>query len=430
MINAMSPELVAYLWAALAAPVVLLGVLILALVLRYRGRRIPALVKWIGAFLAGFCVSSAFILVTEPLWFIVLSLPVLWIAWLLARSGRFRLAGLMGLGLTLPGTLWLGRLVLTNWESVMAVYGIGLYLRFVLLLVGAVMATGLIVIGDHAPRVPAVLLKKPGTVRDPMALGNAMAASVALGPFPLPTVVAELAAFFATLAGVTVATNVGLPLPITVLGGALLFMVVSTELWYLAFPGSARGAWSGFAYVGHLEQERWRATTGTEPPNTAKKFHEWLRDNVERPETRWAHAELLAVVGRLDEARAMALRIEAETPAEAFDREAMLDYIEWIDGGEIDFEARLREADTIGMPESRERLFARGLATIALARDRAQAGGDWKTPLEKFADETGRSGWGSFRADTRRRRMMASLVLGLVVAAVFTLPSFLAGPQL
>ena len=267
----------------------------------------------------------------------------------------------------------------------MRLYGIGLYLRWASMLAGTVMGIGLIVIGDHAPRVPAVLMTKPGTARDPFALGNVMAASVALGPFPLPSVVAELAAFFATLAAVTVATTVGLPWPLTVLGGALLFMVVSTELWYLVFPGEARKSWSGFAYVGHLEQDRWRSTTGTEPPNTAKKFKEWLRDNVERPETRWAHAEMLAVVGRLDEARAMAQRIEADTPTEVYDRNAMLDYIEWIDGREIDFDARRREADTIGMPGSRERLFARGLAAIALARERARraatGGRPWRTSL-------------------------------------------------
>ena len=163
----------------------------------------------------------------------------------------------------------------------MRLYGIGLYLRWASMLAGTVMGIGLIVIGDHAPRVPAVLMKKPGTARDPFALGNVMAASVALGPFPLPSVVAELAAFFATLAAVTVATTVGVPWPLIVLGGALLFMVVSTELWYSSSPVRRASRGRGSPYVGHLEQERWRSTTGTEPPNTAKKFKEWLRDNVE-----------------------------------------------------------------------------------------------------------------------------------------------------
>ena len=67
---------------------------------------------------------------SDLLWFFVLTLPVLWVAWLLARSGRFRLAGLVALGLTLPGTLWWGATVLQNWDSVVALYGIGLYLRW------------------------------------------------------------------------------------------------------------------------------------------------------------------------------------------------------------------------------------------------------------------------------------------------------------
>jgi len=427
MIGPMSPEFATYLWVALAAPFALVGVGAYALWRRYRDRPIPVVAKWTGAFLAGFCVSPALVLMSEPLWFIAFSLPVLWVVWVLARSGRFRLAGLTALGLTLPGTLWWGATVVQNWESVVVVYGIGLYLRWASMLAGTVMAIGLIVIGDHAPRKPAVLMKKPGTARDPMALGNAMAADVAVGPFSLPSVVAEMAAFVVAAIAVSLATAVGVPWPLTVLGGALLFMVVGTELWYVAFPARARNAWAGFAYVGHLEQERWRATTGTEPPNSAKKFHEWLRDNTERPETRWAHAEMLAVVGRVDEARAMVDRIEPNTPAEAYERDAMRDYVEWIDGGQVDFEAQRSAADAIGEPGSQERLFARGLAAIALARDRAEAEGDWMAPLQEFARDSGQVGWASFRGDTHRRRMVATFLLGLVLSAFFTLPALLLG---
>lgn len=420
----MSAEFTAYLWAVLAAPLVLLGILVYALWRRYRDRPIPIVTAWVGAFLAGFCVSPVFVLTSDPLWFFVISVPALWFAWLLARSGRLRLAGLLAVGLTLPGVLWWGGTVLGNWDTVVAVYGIGLYLRWATLLAGTVMGIGLIVVGDHVGPVQA-LGKKPGTARDPMALANAMAAGIAIGPFTLPGVVAEMAAFFVTAILVSLATAAGVPWPLIVLGGALVFMVVSTELWYLAFPARARQAWAGFAYVGHLEQDRWRATTGTPPPNTMKKFHEWLRDNAERPETRWAHAELLAVVGRIDEARAMVERIDASTPAEAYDRDAMRDYVEWIDGRQVDFEARRREAETIGEPGSQERLFARGLAAIALARDRAESGGDWKTPLEEFANVAGSTGWASFREDTHRLRMRATFLLGLALSALLTLPVLL-----
>jgi hypothetical protein len=425
MILLMPAGFLAYLWVVLAAPFALLGILAFALFCRYRRRRIPTWAKWSGGFLAGLCISPALILVPEPLWLIVLIGPVVWISFLLGRSGRFRLAGLLFIGLALPGLVWFGAFLFSDVDLVVAFYGYEPYLRFVLAMAGVLMGIGLVVMGDHP--APPRLTKRPETPRDPMALANAMAAGIALGPFTLPSLVAEGAAFVVTAIAVTVATTAGVSWPLVVLGAALLYMVVSTELWYLSFPADARAAWAGFAYVGHIEQERWRATTGTEPPHSDTMFRQWLSDNIERPETRWAHAELLAVVGRLEEARTMAARIEADTPAEAFDRDSMLTYIDWIDGQQVDLEERIRLAETIGASGSPERLFARGAAALALARERAATNGDWMTPLKDFARDTGNRGWGHFRQDTRRRRMTATFLVGLLVGLLFTVPAMLLG---
>ncbi|HEX5578182.1 MAG TPA: hypothetical protein VFY43_00785 [Candidatus Limnocylindria bacterium] len=419
---------VAYLVSVLAAPFALLGILAFALLRRYRRRRIPNWAKWSGALLTGFCLSPAFILLPEPIWLILLLLPLAWIAFLLGRSGRFRLAGLMVLGLTVPGAFWLGALVYAKVPLMTGFSGYEPYFRFVLATAGTLVGIGMVLMGDHA--APARLTRPPDTPRDPMTLANAMAAGIAVGPFNLPSLVAEGVAFVVTAIAVTAATTAGLPWPVVVLGAGLLYMVISTELWYLAFPADARAAWAGFAYIGHIEQERWRATTGTEPPYNDKLFRQWLATNTERPETRWAHAEMLAVVGRLEEARAMAERIEAETPAEAFDRDAMLTYIDWIDGQEIDFDERLRAAEAIGAPGSPERLFARGSAAISLARERAATHGDWMTPLGDFDRQTGHLGWAYLRQDTRRKRMTATFLLGLLVGLLFTVPAMLLGEVL
>jgi hypothetical protein len=119
----------------------------------------------------------------------------------------------------------------------------------------------------------------------------------------------------------------------------------------------------------------------------------------------------------------MAERIEANSPAEAFDKAALLDYIDWIDGAEVDFAVRLREAERIGEEGSDERLFARGLATIGLARDRAASGGDWMTPLHEFEEKTRPAGWRMFRSDTYQRLIVQNLLIGLLVAMLATVPA-------
>ena len=419
----MPAQLIVYLWIALAAPFVLLGLLVFALFRRYRDRAVPTWAKWSGAFLTGFCVSPAFLLGDDPLWFVIPSLPVIWVAFLFARTGRLRMAGLMALGLTLPPAAYWASLLLADVAEPVALYGQGLLLRFLVVATGVVMGIGLVVVGDNPDSRPRLVAQPPGTARDPMGLGNTMAANLMFGPFTLPGFTAELTAFLVTVVVISGATWLGVPWPLRLFGGALLFMLIGTELWYAAFPPRARKAWGGYSYVGHHEMARWRASTGTRPPASPAEFQAWLRDNVERPETRWAHAEMLAVVGRLDEARALAERVEATTPAEAYDRQSTLDYIEWIAGGEVDFDGRFRAADEIGAPGSEERLYARGQASIALARERAATGGDWMQPLIALDEEVGPAGWASWRTDTRRRRMMGTFLLGLVLSAVSAIPA-------
>jgi len=415
-----------YLRIALVSPLAFLALLAYAIVRRYRGLATPTWVAWSAAFLVGFAFSPILvILVAEPIWMLVLALPGVWIAAMLARSGRFRTGGSVVLGMSLPGFVLWSWLYLEDLRDPAPLYVDTVRLWWVLTLVGVVMAIGLVIIGDRGDPVPRVMRRPSNTARDPMALGNALSAAIALGPYPLPAIVAGLVAFVTMTVAVGIAIAVGLPWPVAVLGGTLLYTLVATETLYIAYPREARRAWAAFSYVGSMEMARWRSITGTAVPDTEAKIRAWLRDHDERPETRWAHAELLAVVGRVDDARSMAERIETDTQPQAFERAALLDYIDWIDGAEVDFVSRLRDAERIGEAGTTERLFARGLATLGLARDRAEAGGDWMSPLLDLERDTRPAGWRSFRADTRPRLLVLNLLLGLLVSALATLLSTL-----
>jgi hypothetical protein len=428
MMRAMSPEAVIYARISLVVPLVVLGLLFYAIARRYRGLPVPGWTTWSGAFLVGLSLSPALIFfVNNPVWVIGSILPIGLGGWLLARTGRYRLAGLSILGMSLPGFVWWARFLVEDVLDPLPLYDEVLWAWWLPSVVGVLVGAGLFVLGDR-PRSTSVIKRPPNTARDPMTLGNELQRAISFGLYPVPSIVSELVAFAATLAVVSLATAIGLPWPVVLLGGALLFMLVATELWYVAFPREARRAWAAFSYVGHVEVERFRRATGNGVPNTEQKMRAWLAANEERPETRAVHAELLAVTGRIDEARAMAQRIEVATPAEEHERNALLDYIGWIDGADPDHEASFRAADMIGAPGSRERIFARGLASIGLARTLAAEGGDWMTPLTDFQREIGEQGWAWFREDTHRQRMTVTFLVGLLVSSLFVIPGLFLQP--
>jgi hypothetical protein len=419
----MSPETELYLRVSLVVPFLLVGLLAYAMVRRYRGLPIPGWVLGSGSFVLGFSLSSALVLfVTEPIWVAALSAPALWIAWQGARRGRLRLAGLVVLGLALPGAVWWGRFVIEDVLDPASLYEPVLLLWWLPGLLGVLAAVALLIVGDGPDTVPPVMRRPPNVARDPMALGNALQRAIQFGPYPFPTVVAESIAFVVIAVAVPVGTAVGIPWPLVVPVAALGYMFIGTEAWYLAYPPHARPAWEAFAFLGNADMQRFRDETGTDVPNTERRIHAWLRDNPERPETRWARAELLAVVGRVEEARTTAARIEARTEDEIRRRDETVDYIDWISGKDLDFHAIRKRAEAAGEPGSLERRLARGSAAIALARDLAAKDGDWQTPLADLRSEIGAAGWAAFRRDTYRRRLTMTFVVGLVMAALMTIP--------
>ena len=218
-----------------------------------------------------------------------------------------------------------------------------------------------------------------------------------------------------------------MPWPLALLGGSVVFAVLITELWFVALPRRVRRAWEGYAVVGNPEMKRWVAGTGTQVPTSVPAMRRWLQRNPDRPEMRWARAELLMITGELSEARSAAEGIPVSTAQDRFDRHAVLVYLDWVEGGDPDFEALRLDAETVGQPGSAERLVARGEATIAVARDLAASGGDWMARLIELRDEAGPAAGRMLREDTRRAFYPRLLAFGLVVSGLVLLVSGLVG---
>lgn len=415
---------------ALATVLLLLGAIglgVYMVVLRYRGRPVPAGVVRLAAGLLGTGQGVAFIwFIEEPATLVPLivftALPAYW----LLRSGKRVAAGLLIATLGLAGGLWWGFFVVQDLLDPLDLYEPVLWLwwapEVALIVVGTLVASR----GDH--KVPPVdLIKRtPAHVRDPIALASAFSRELAVGPIPIQALVAFAVASPLVVLGIPYAIQAGLPWPVVLVLGSVVYAVVSVELWILSIPRRVRRAWEGYALVSNPETKRWTETTKAPIPRSLAAMRRWLTRTPDRPETRWVRSQLLVAVGDLAQARAVAQAMPINSDRDRFEQRTLLEHIAWVEGGETDLEGLRQQAETVGEPGSIERLTARGEVALAVARDLAVSGGDWKAPLVALRDEAGAELAGRFyREDARRHLYPQLLKLGAAFCGFVVLASLL-----
>jgi hypothetical protein len=163
---------------------------------------------------------------------------------------------------------------------------------------------------------------------------------------------------------------------------------------------------------------RWRATIGTSVPIGPQAMAQWLDEHPDQPQARWARVELLGVVGRLEEARAVLARMPVETAFDRFEQRSLAAYIDWLEGGQPDLISLRRNAEDVGEPGSPDRIAAEAAVAIAEARELAAAGGDWTQPLIGVRERVGPEAGRLLREDTYGPRLRRLLLVGYPLCAV------------
>jgi hypothetical protein len=257
-----------------------------------------------------------------------------------------------------------------------------------------------------------------------MPIANALARESSIGPLPLASLVSDGLAFLAAIAVVSLLSG-RLPWPIVLIGAATAYTLISAELYYYALSPRIRRAWEGMAILGSPGMKRFKAENGTPIPTSPAGMRAWLRDSTDRPEIRWARAEAQASLGELEAARASAEGMLLRGDADRFEQRVLLSWIRWLDGEDEDFDALAVEAESVGTPGSAERLEAQARVSVALARDLASRGDDWKRPLEELRRQRGQEPSALLRADLRRTRYRVVPLVALAVSGVAMLLSSL-----
>ena len=195
---------------------------------------------------------------------------------------------------------------------------------------------------------------------------------------------------------------------IAAIGGALLAA--------LTMPPKSRRAFETFAWLGRREMTRFADRTGTAVPTDPAAIERWLQENPRSSATAFGRLELLAMLGRTDEAMAeQALLAPPATDEEAVEQAVARQFTAFIatgaaDESELDaLEARLAPDTEPGLELLVARAIGEARTRLAAARD------DWREPLLAVRP---RLGWGATMTTVRDLWSKIAILMFFVALAI------------
>lgn len=186
----------------------------------------------------------------------------------------------------------------------------------------------------------------------------------------------------------------------------------------LLLPTSLLRAFEAFSWLGRLETDRFEARTGGGVPVHHPEQERWLDAHPPGSAARLERIEILAFLGRLDEARAELDDVVPAGPDSAFERASLDQYVGWLTDGDPRLEA-FRAAVADLQLDSHHRRAADVNIALADARERFMCDDPaWSRPLQDVRPSLGRAPARVVLRDTWRPLAMTYLLVGFVVSAI------------
>ena len=235
----------------------------------------------------------------------------------------------------------------------------------------------------------------------------------------------------ATLAGGLVAAGTAIVFSITtralppwepgLLAGAVIGAIAGLAVMRLLIPAGLLRAFEAFSWLGRTEVDRFEARTGSKVPVHRPDVERWLQDNSPGPALHLGRVEILAYIGRLEEARAELDHVVVTGPELEFERATLLQYIGWLTDGDARIE-ELRAAVADLALDAHHRRAADVTIAVARARERFM-GADpaWALPLAEVRPSLGSAASRVVLRDTWRPAAIMYLFIALVAGALASL---------
>jgi hypothetical protein len=188
----------------------------------------------------------------------------------------------------------------------------------------------------------------------------------------------------------------------------------------LTVPPRIRRAFEAYSWLGHDEVRRFRQRTGAPVPVGRAAMDRWLGSTPSTPAMRLPRIELLAFVGRYDEARSELEAVPATDRDVRFEIASLRQYIDWLEHDASDV-SELHQAARELPAGSSERQAAD--VTLALVDARMRLVRDdvaWFAPLEQVRGALGWAPWRATLLDTWRS-VAGLCTLAAIIATVVAL---------
>jgi hypothetical protein len=199
---------------------------------------------------------------------------------------------------------------------------------------------------------------------------------------------------------------------------------VATAVAFLLVPRRVHRAFEAFSWLGRLELDRFRERTGGPAPASAEQIDAWFAAHPLAPAVVLPRVELLAFVGRYDDARRELATLEPSLET-AFERASLIQYIDWLETGAPGVDDLRWAAGTAGQG-SEARLVADVTVALAEARERAvRDDPEWFAPLETVRGRLGLAPRRVVLRDTWGKAGVAFTLVGFIAGMGASLLRFL-----
>lgn len=207
--------------------------------------------------------------------------------------------------------------------------------------------------------------------------------------------------------------------PIEVIVAAALGGFVGLAVAYAIFPATLRRAFETFSWLGRAEVDRFEQRTGGPVPSKPDDIERWLVTTGSTPVARLPRAEILAFIGRYEQARTEIADVSSDSSEEAVELASLRQYFGWLEHGTVDTSELAAAAQALP-PGSQGRAMASVTIALAESRDRfIRRDPTWSEPLERARAPLGRAASTIAFRDTWSKLgglfLIAALIASIVV---------------